>query len=124
MKFKTTLVLSTLMSASIFVSMPTLANEQLAASLCDYVAADDKSRLRKKIKESRVKLRNIFSGVTCSGNNLLRHAMVNNADGTGQFMVKKLPKALLAAGGDVDWANSNGHSASPIVASIKARAGI
>jgi len=124
MNFKTTLVLSALMSTSFFVASPASANAQLAASLCDYVAADDKSRLRKKLKESRVKLRNIFSGVSCSGNNLLRHAMKNNADGTGKFIVKKLPKSDLASGGDVDWATANGHSGSPIVAGIKARAGI
>ncbi|PAJ74885.1 hypothetical protein CJF42_08130 [Pseudoalteromonas sp. NBT06-2] len=124
MNFKTTLIASTLISSSFLVTIPASANEQLAASLCDYVAADDKKRLRKKLKESRVKLRNIFSGVTCSGNNLLRHAMKNNADGTGKFIVKKLPKSDLAAGGDVDWAAENGHSDSPIVAGIKARAGI
>ncbi|MBU2968859.1 DUF3718 domain-containing protein [Pseudoalteromonas sp. C2R02] len=124
MNFKTTLVVSALISSSFLVATPASANTQLAASLCDYVAADDKSRLRKKLKESRVKLRNVFSGVSCSGNNLLRHAMQSNANGTGQFIVKKLPKSDLASGGDVDWAAANGHSGSPIVADIKARAGI
>jgi len=124
MNFKTTLVVGALISSSFLVATPASANAQLAASLCDYVAADDKSRLRKKLKESRVKLRNIFAGVSCSGNNLLRHAMQNSANGTGKFIVKKLPKSDLAAGGDIDWAAANGHSGSPIVAGIKARAGI
>ena len=49
MNFKTTLVVSALISSSFLVATPASANEQLAASLCDYVAADDKSRLRKKL---------------------------------------------------------------------------
>ena len=59
MNFKTTLVVSALISSSFLVATPASANEQLAASLCDYVAADDKSRLRKKLKESRVKLKEL-----------------------------------------------------------------
>jgi hypothetical protein len=50
--------------------------------------------------------------------------MQSNANGTGKFIVKKLPKSDLASGGDFDWAAENGHSSSPIVADIKARAGI
>ncbi|SFB80126.1 DUF3718 domain-containing protein [Pseudoalteromonas denitrificans] len=116
--------LSIVLGSSVLFSSPVQANEQLAASLCDYVASDDKNRLRKKIKETRVKLRNVFSGITCAGNNLLRHAIVNNANGAGKFIVKKLPKSLLAGNGDVEWAGSNGHEGSPIVAAIKERAGL
>ena len=76
------------------------------------------------MKETRIKLRNVFAGISCGGNNLLRHAMVNNANGAGTFIVKKLPKSLLASNGDVEWAGSNGHSGSPIVAAIKERAGL
>ncbi|WP_371257782.1 DUF3718 domain-containing protein [Pseudoalteromonas sp. '520P1 No. 423'] len=121
---KSIFTLSVICASSVLFSVSAQANDQLAASLCDYVAADDKSRLRKKMKETRIKLRNVFSGISCGGNNLLRHAMANNAEGTGKFIVKKLPKSTLASGGDVEWAGSNGHSSSPIVAAIKERAGL
>jgi hypothetical protein len=124
MKIKSIFTLSVICASSVLFSVSAQANDQLAASLCDYVAADDKSRLRKKMKETRIKLRNVFSGISCGGNNLLRHAMANNAEGTGKFIVKKLPKSTLASGGDVEWAGSNGHSSSPIVAAIKERAGL
>jgi len=124
MKMKSILTLTAICASSVLFSVSAHANDQLAASLCDYVAADDKSRLRKKMKETRIKLRNVFSGISCSGNNLLRHAMANNAEGTGKFIVKKLPKSILASSGDVEWAGSNGHAASPIVAAIKERAGL
>ncbi len=124
MKYITTLVLGMMISSCLLFSLPIQANDQLAASLCDYVAADDKKRLRKKLKEARIKIRNVFDGVSCGGNNLLRHAIANNANGAGEFIVKKLPKSVLASSGDFDWANANGHSASPIAAAIKDRAGL
>jgi hypothetical protein len=100
------------------------ANEQLAASLCDYVAADDKNRIRKKLKETRVKLRNIYDGISCGGNNLIRHAVINNADKAGTYIVKQISKGDLAGSGDAAWADANGHSGSAIITALKSRAGL
>ena len=74
MKLSTALVSASLVVASFSFSFSAQANDQLAASLCEYVAANDKGGLRKKLKSSRLKIRNIFDGVMCNGNNLLRHA--------------------------------------------------
>ncbi len=51
------------------VSVPSTAKAEdlLAASICDYVKSNDKNRLRKKLKENRMKLRNIYSGISCDG---------------------------------------------------------
>ncbi|MGL5905855.1 MAG: DUF3718 domain-containing protein, partial [Shewanella sp.] len=52
------------------MSVPVTASAEadpLVASLCDYVKANDKNRLRKKLKESRVKLRQVYSGISCDG---------------------------------------------------------
>ncbi|ATC97845.1 MULTISPECIES: DUF3718 domain-containing protein [Pseudoalteromonas] len=124
MKLSTLLFTLSVSSAALLSSHTVNANEQLAASICDYVAADDKSRIRKKLKESRVKLRNIYAGISCGGNNLIRHAIVSGADGVGEYIVKQLPKSDLAAGGDVAWADANGHSSSAVIAALKDRAGI
>ena len=60
---------------SSFVSVPAIADtDQLVANICDYVKSDDKNRLRKKMKESRVKLRNVYSSISCDGSSLLRTA--------------------------------------------------
>ena len=124
MKLSTFLITLSLSSAALLSSHNVNANDQLAASICDYVGADDKSRIRKKLKETRVKLRNIYAGISCGGNNLIRHAIINGADGTGEYIVKQIPKSDLAAGGDVAWADANGHSGSPVIAALKSRAGI
>ncbi|SQH78182.1 conserved exported protein of unknown function [Shewanella benthica] len=108
-------------------SMPVQANsDQLAANICNYVQTNDKNRLRKKLKENRVKLRNIYSAVTCDGNSLLRTAMKNGSDKVGTFIAKRLAVSeLTAAEADgktiTDWAEANGHGASAITAAIKKR---
>ena len=124
MKLSTFLISLSLSSAALLSSHNVNANDQLAASICDYVGADDKSRIRKKLKETRVKLRNIYAGISCGGNNLIRHAIIYGADGTGEYIVKQIPKSDLASGGDVAWADANGHSGSPVIAALKSRAGI
>ena len=60
MKLSTALVSASLVVASFSFSFSAQANEQLALSLCEYVAANDKGGLRKKLKSSRLKIRNIF----------------------------------------------------------------
>ncbi|ALQ07013.1 MULTISPECIES: DUF3718 domain-containing protein [Pseudoalteromonas] len=102
---------------------PANAEDQLAVSICEYIAADDKNRLRSKLKSSRVKIRNIYDAIQCNGNNLLRHAVASNAVGTGEYIVKNLSKSSLADGADIAWAEGN-HAGSPLIAVIKDRAGL
>ncbi|TKB50924.1 DUF3718 domain-containing protein [Ferrimonas aestuarii] len=109
-------------------SQPVNANEQLIANICQYVQADNKSRLRKKLKESRVKVRAIYSGVKCNGESMVRSAMTNNADGVGVFLVKKLSVTQLQEKeGDgmslLEWASANGHGASATAGEIQKRIG-
>ncbi|MCL1141914.1 DUF3718 domain-containing protein [Shewanella gaetbuli] len=120
--------LAALIAAS-FVSAPAVANtDQLVANICDYVKSDDKNRLRKKLKESRVKLRNIYTGVSCDGSSLLRTAYNSNANDVGEYIAKRLGADDLQvpeADGQtiLDWANENGHGSSAITAAIKDRIG-
>ncbi|AZG35124.1 MULTISPECIES: DUF3718 domain-containing protein [Shewanella] len=111
------------------VSAPVIADtDQLVANICNYVQSDDKNRLRKKMKENRVKLRNVYSSISCDGSSLLRTAYKSNADDTGEYIAKRMPTSDLAApeadGKTIlDWAAENGHSASAISAAIKERIG-
>ncbi|GGZ29355.1 MULTISPECIES: DUF3718 domain-containing protein [Shewanella] len=112
------------------VSTPSTAKAEdlLAASICDYVKSNDKNRLRKKLKENRVKLRNIYSGLSCDGESLLRTAYHSNAEDTGEFIAKRLSKTeleVVEADGKtiVDWADANGFGASIITLAIQDRLG-
>lgn len=116
-------------ASSVSAPAPVQANaDQLVANICDYVKSDDKNRLRKKLKENRVKLRNIYTGISCDGISLLRTAYIAKADDAGEFVAKRLGSdELSAVEGDgktiLDWANANGHGASSITAAINDRLG-
>ncbi|MGL4713283.1 MAG: DUF3718 domain-containing protein [Shewanella sp.] len=113
----------------ITVSIPAVAGvDPIAASICDYVKANDKNRLRKKLKESRVKLRQVYSGIHCDGASLLRTAYGVSANDVGEFVAKRLSATELslteADGMTIQaWAEANGHGDSPITAAVKERLG-
>ncbi len=91
------------------------------AGVCDNVATDNKSRFRKKLKSAGVKLRNIYDGVTCGGDSLIRYAMQKNAESVGVFMVKRLPASHFESSGDLDWAKANGFGGGKIAKAIEER---
>jgi hypothetical protein len=76
---------------------PNASANNIAKDLCEYVAADDKKRLRSLLKTQRIKLRSIFHDVACNGQNLLIFAASSNSDNVGEMIIKKLPKKILRA---------------------------
>lgn len=119
---KTKLIaLATVFAATSFISTPVAADDQLAQSICSYVAADSKNNLRKTLSDNRLRLRNVYEGIVCDGLPLVRHAIKHNAADTASFIISQLPGSQVAASGDIEWANSNGFSSSPIIAAIKER---
>lgn len=107
--------------ASSFVSTPVLADDQLAFSICSYVAADNKNSLRKTLSDNRLRLRNVYEGIVCDGLPLVRHAIKNNAVDSASFIISQLPSSQVAAYGDIEWAQTNGFANSEILNAIKER---
>ncbi|MDX3773072.1 DUF3718 domain-containing protein [Chromatiaceae bacterium AAb-1] len=117
-----TVVATTIFAVTSFISTPVAANEQqLAQSICSYVAADNKNNLRKTLSDNRLRLRNVYDGIVCDGLPLVRHAIKNNAADTADFIIKQLPGSQVAASGDLEWAQTNGFAASPVIEALKAR---
>ena len=100
------------------------------ANICTIVQADDKGELRKKMRavqsDYRMKLKDYYSGVSCSGNSLIRTAMLNNSVEAGELLVKKMPKSDLKAP-EADgktlqaWVAENGLQDNPIAAVLQER---
>lgn len=67
----------------------------VAQNICEYVAVDDKGRLRKLLKSNRLKLRKVFKDVSCDNDNILIFAAQRNANEIGQLLIKKLPKSVI-----------------------------
>ena len=123
MKFFTSILTSVLVMVLLSFS-PTAKSADvgaLLAGICDNVASDNKGRFRKKLKEAGVKLRNIYDGISCGGENLVRYAIKSGAKSTGKFIVKRLPASHFAGSGDAEWAAGNGFADSPIVKAIADR---
>ncbi|NVK23424.1 MAG: DUF3718 domain-containing protein [Gammaproteobacteria bacterium] len=122
MKFLTSLSVTFLLLMSVTTSPVAKADIASAlAGICDVVASDNKSRFRKKIKEAGVKLRNIYDGISCGGENLVRYAMQKNAQDTGTFIVKRMPSSHFESSGDADWAAANGFGGTDIAKEIADR---
>lgn len=68
----------------------------LSQNICEYIAADDKNRLRKLLKTNRLKIRNIFDDIKCNDSNILIFAAKRNAKEVGELIIKKLPKSVLS----------------------------
>jgi hypothetical protein len=69
----------------------------IAQSLCEYVAADDKRRMRSFLKTNKLKIRRIFDGIECNGKNLLEFASTRGSVETGSLMISKLPRKVVLA---------------------------
>ncbi|MEW6990928.1 DUF3718 domain-containing protein [Colwelliaceae bacterium 6441] len=74
---------------------PQAVASNIAQSLCDYVSVDNKSKLRSYLKSNKIKIRNVFDGVTCNGKNLLEFAAERNATETGTMIIGKLSKKVV-----------------------------
>ncbi len=79
-----------------FASMETI--ERLSPSLCEYVKADDRSSIRKKLKTANLEIRDVYIGFACqpdgnfNGGSLLKAASYYGATEVSSFLIKKLKK--------------------------------
>lgn len=115
-------------SSSIIPVSKAIAADSIAAGICTEVQADSKMRLRKQLKEHRMKLRNVYNDIACNGESLLRFAYHSNANDAGKFIAKRLlTDQLQATESDgksiADWASANGFADSPITKAINSRLG-
>jgi hypothetical protein len=98
-KMKKLLIASTItiLTLTSVVSTPKAQASNIAQSICEYVAADDKKRMRSFLKMNKLKIRRIFDGIECNGQNLLEFASTSGSVETGSLMISKLPKSVVSA---------------------------
>jgi hypothetical protein len=98
-KMKKLLIASTItvLTLTSAVTTPKAQAADIATSICEYVATDDKKRMRSFLKTNKLKIRRIFSGIQCNGKNLLEFASTSGSVETGSLMISKLPKKVVSA---------------------------
>ena len=87
----------TALTLTSIVSTPQAHANNVAQSLCEYVAVDDKKRMRSFLKSNKLKIRKIFGSVKCNNKNLLAFANHKGSVKTGTLMISKLPKKVVSA---------------------------
>ena len=125
------LVSVAVIAASLSVVTPARASvETELQNICTIVKADDKGQLRKKLsnvqKNFKLKLQDYYSGISCSGDSLIRTAFVNGAVEAGSLLVKKMPKSQLNAPEQDGktlraWVSENNLMDSPIASVLNER---
>lgn len=87
----------TVLSLTSLLTAPQAQANNVAQSVCEYVAADDKKRMRSFLRTNKIKIRTIFDGIQCNGKNLLEFAVSKDSVKTGSLMISKLPKKTVSA---------------------------
>jgi len=92
-----------------FLAFPSTANasDNLSLRICEYVQANDKQRLRKFLKQKKIKIRSVFKDLRCNGANLLVFAAQSKSLDVGDFMIGKLPSKVVS----LEIENIEKHSA-------------
>ena len=123
MTVKNTVLLTTLIaSATLLMSTPTHARtERIAQKLCNYIAADDKNRLRKNLRDARLKIRDINNAIECSGHSLLRYSFVSQASDVGEYIIKSIPKSHLQTQKELHWVEANGFGGTSLADVLRFR---
>ena len=90
-------VLIALLLTPVLYTKPAYSDDMmlLATALCDYTKANDRSKIRKKLKRFKMKLRKVYVGITCDGLTLHKFAVANNADEVVKYYETKIKAAML-----------------------------
>jgi hypothetical protein len=93
--FFTVIFSSTVILSMASYSSPA-ASASISLSICEYIAADDKKRLRSFLKANHLKIRKVFNDLRCNDKNLLIFAAEKNSLATGKMIIGKLSKKIVA----------------------------
>ena len=87
---KKALLIGSLIFSAVNVST-VYADDSMSLRICEYVQANDKQRLRKFLKQKKVKIRSIYQDLRCNKDNILVFAAKSNSLDVGEFIIGKLP---------------------------------
>lgn len=75
----------------------------LVQSLCDFAKTDNRSQLRKKIKQSKLQLNNVYGGITCgadgdfAGGSLLKMATFHGALDAAKYIGSQIGSSAVSS---------------------------
>lgn len=90
------LLIATLLTSAFAMTPTVTAADSISLRICEYVSVNDKKRLRSFLKSNKLKIRKIFKGIKCNGQNLLVFASSSKALDVGELLIGKLSKKIVA----------------------------
>ena len=93
---KKVLLIASLLTSGALIA-PVAQADNLSLRICEYVQANDKNRLRSFLKQNKLKIRNIYDGLECNGDNLIVFAAKAQSLEVGEFIIGKLPAKKVKA---------------------------
>lgn len=88
---KKTLLLTSIVFSALTLSPNVSANDSVGLRVCEYIKANDKSRLRSYLKQQKLRVRNLYDQIKCNDMNLLVFAAANQSLEAGEFLIGKIP---------------------------------
>lgn len=90
------------------------ASEEIALVFCAYVRDNDTTRLQNKMRELRIRMRDVYKSIRCNGASLVQFALKTNAQDVGSFIVRSVTPEDLRDASDHQWTIENGYIETPI----------
>ncbi len=83
-------------------------SEEIALVFCAYVRDNDTVRLQNKMRELRIRMRDVYTSIRCNGASLIQFALQRNAHDVGSFIARSVTLDDLREVGDYEWAAERG----------------
>lgn len=80
-------------------------SERIALVFCSYVRDDDTVRLQHKLRDLRVRMRDMYTSIRCNNASLIQFALANDSHNIGSFIARSVPIDALQEMGDYQWAH-------------------
>lgn len=96
-------------------------SEEIALVFCAYVRDNDTTRLQNKMRELRIRMRDVYTNIRCNGASLVQFALKTNSQDVGSFIVRSVTLNDLREVNDYEWAVQQGYADTVIGTALQER---
>lgn len=96
-------------------------SEEIALIFCSYVRDNQTARLQRKLRDLRMRLRDVYSQIRCNDATLIQFAVKNNADDIGSFIARSVSADVIEKAYDYRWLREQDLMQTPIGEALSLR---
>lgn len=89
-------------------------SEEVALIFCSYVRDNHTVRLQRKLRDLRIRLRDVYAHIRCNDATLIQFAVKNNANDIGSFIARSVSADVIEKAGDYRWLREQNLLQTPI----------